>query len=83
MSCVHRLSKTLMLACIWMFIDGFDSNFCDKKHYCTSYFDTSLIDPDLGSRSRRVRKQKLLRQLSLKVFNRFEWNLVYYCDLLV
>ena len=49
----------------------------DDRCYWTLHVDTSLIDLDLDSGHMRARKKTLLCQLSLKAFNRFEWNLEY------
>ena len=41
-----------------MFINGFNSNWCDDRYYCTLHFDTSLIDLDQDSRSQECKKAK-------------------------
>ena len=61
-----------------MFINGFDSNVYDYRDYCTLHFDTSLVDLNFDLRSQECKIAKLLHQLYYKVFDRFEWNLVYY-----
>ena len=47
-----------------------------RLSYSSLYFDTSLIDLEFDSRSQECEKEKLLCQLSHKVVNQFEWNIV-------
>ena len=47
-----------MLACIWTFRNWFGSSnqsWCDDRYYWILHFDTSLIDSNLDSRSKKVK----------------------------
>ena len=48
--------KNFKLACIQMFIKNLIKSWFDDRSYCTLYFDTSLIDLDLDSRSQGCEK---------------------------
>ena len=52
----------------------------DDRYCCTLHVDTRTLTLMQGHRS--VSQQNLLHQLSHKILNRFEWNLVYFWDLL-
>ena len=52
--------KTLILPCIWTFVNGFDSDLVGVTvRYCgILHFDTNQIDLGLGSRSQECEKAK-------------------------
>ena len=82
-----KQGKYLLFHCVkknqcWhMHICG--STWHDDIYYCTLYFDTSLTDLDLNSRSQECEKTKTSEPISPKVFIRFRWNCVYYWCLLL
>ena len=53
------------------------------RYYCTLHFDTSPLTFTLIQGHGSARKLKRLCQLSHKVFDHFDLNLVYFWDLLV
>ena len=69
--------NNLTLACIQMFMNGFDLILIYwYRYYCTLRGDANLIDFGLDSRSQECEKTKLLCQLFHKLFNWFEWDLL-------
>ena len=72
--CFTDCQKTLTLACIQTFMNQFGWNlWCDDRYYSALHFDTSLLGPDLGSRSQECET----------FFHQSEWNLVYCWDMLI
>ena len=77
--CIKKLLYSHAFGCLQMELI---QTWHDDRYYCTLHFDTSLTYLELDSRS-QVQESKIFCDNYLQVFNRFEWNLIYYWELLV